>query len=50
MSCKMYFLYFAVTALGNAKDALMFSKYNYSLKDNLVADCCPELEIFGMPH
>ena len=44
MSCKMHLLIFAVTVFGNVKDTLMFSKYNYSLKANLVADClCPEL-------
>ena len=31
-------LYFVVTVFGNV-DTLMFSKYNYSLKTNLVADC-----------
>ena len=35
----LYVLDFAVTVFGNVKDALMFSKYNYTLKANLVAHC-----------
>ena len=35
----MYLHYFAVIVFRSVKDSLMFSKYNYSLKANLVADC-----------
>ena len=39
MSYKMHLLCFAVAVFGDVKDTLMFSKYNYSLNANLVADC-----------
>ena len=39
MSCIIHLLYFAVIVFGNVIDTLIFSKYNYSLKASLVADC-----------